>query len=103
MSKRNLQFKIHPDERETFIKEQGWEWFSNIHYVTSYTAPDTYFDGKKLYNIVVCRFGSGYFIKHINGLKVYKNDGGYYVQTCMGRVYVNRVENGELKVIGGKD
>lgn len=74
---------------DDFIKSQGWTWFSNIHGITSYLAEDTYYEDNKVYNFVVR--SNNHFVKHRNGLKLYFNMGGYYVNTIFGRVYVNDI------------
>lgn len=79
-----------------FIKSQGWTWFSNIHGIISYIAEDTYYKDGKVYNLVVRSYH--FFVKHKNGLKVYLNNGGFYVNTEFGRVYVNGVVNGEYSI-----
>ena len=81
---------------DEFIKSQGWTWFSNIHGITSYIAEDTYYEDGKVYNLVVR--SNHFFVKHKSGLKVHINNGGYYVNTAFGRVYVNSVCNGEYTI-----
>ena len=81
---------------DKFIKSKGWTWFSNIHGITSYIAEDTYYEDGKVYNLVVS--SNYFFVKHKNGLKVYSNSGGYYVNTTFGRVYVNDICNGEYTI-----
>lgn len=82
---------------DEFVKSQGWKWFSNIRGISTYTAEDTYYEDNKLYNLVIRR--RNYFIKQKNGLKVYHNNGGYYINTIFGRVYVNGLCNGKEEII----
>ena len=79
-------------ELNTFLEENNYKYFAGIHGTDSYINHETYVSDGKLYNILVSRRfwgGGACLIKQSNGLKVYQNLGGYYVNTQFGVVYVN--------------
>lgn len=79
-------------ELQAFLKQHKYKYFAGIHGTDSYTNHETYISDGKLYNLLIGRrfwHGGAFLIKQSNGLKIYQNLGGYYVNTQFGVVYVN--------------